>query len=55
MLELQPWPWYITGPLITVTMATLLLIGRRFGISSNLRTLYTISGADNIADYFAFD
>ena len=55
MFELQPWPWYITGPLITVTMATLLLIGRRFGISSNLRTLCTIGGADKIADYFAFD
>ena len=55
MLELQPWPWYVTGPLITITMATLLLIGKRFGISSNLRTLCTIGGAGRLADYFQFD
>lgn len=55
MLEFQPWPWYITGPLITVTMAMLLLIGKRFGISSNLRTLCTIGGADKLSDYFKFD
>lgn len=55
MLELHPWPWYVTGPLITVTMAALLLIGKRFGISSNLRTLCTIGGAARLADYFQFD
>lgn len=55
MLDFQPWPWYITGPLITMTMATLLLIGRRFGISSNLRTLCAIAGADKLSDYFHFD
>ena len=33
---------------------TLLLIGKRFGIGSNLRTLCTI-GAARLADYFAFD
>ena len=35
---LQPWPWYIAGPLIGLTVPTLLLIGNKsFGISSSLR------------------
>ena len=34
----EPWPWYIAGPLIGLTVPTLLLIGnKRFGISSSLR------------------
>lgn len=40
MLELikQPWPWYIAGPLIGLTVPLLLLIGNKsFGISSSLR------------------
>ncbi len=36
-------------------MATLLLIGRRFGISSNLRTMCSIAGAGKWSDYFRFD
>lgn len=40
MLELlkQPWPWYIAGPLIGLTVPVLLIIGNKsFGISSSLR------------------
>ena len=34
----QPWPWYIAGPLIGLTVPTLLIIGNKsFGISSSLR------------------
>lgn len=34
----QPWPWYIAGPLIGLTVPILLLIGNKsFGISSSLR------------------
>ncbi|HEY9262321.1 YeeE/YedE family protein [Chitinophaga sp.] len=34
----QPWPWYIAGPLIGLTVPVLLLLGNRaFGISSVLR------------------
>jgi len=55
MLALSPWPWYIAGPIIAMTMATLLLIGKRFGLSSNLRTMCTIAGADRFSDYFKFD
>ncbi|EAZ79613.1 YeeE/YedE family protein [Algoriphagus machipongonensis] len=34
----QPWPWYVAGPLIGLTVPILLLIGNKtFGISSSLR------------------
>ena len=36
-------------------MAALRLIGKRFSISSNLRTYCTIGGAARLADYFQFD
>ncbi len=40
MLEIikQPWPWYVAGPLIGLTVPTLLILGNKsFGISSSLR------------------
>jgi uncharacterized protein len=40
MIELirQPWPWYVAGPLIGLTIPALLLIGNKhFGVSSSLR------------------
>ncbi len=52
---LNPWPWYVTGPLIAVTMLILILFGKTFGMSSNLRTLCTIGGAGKYADFFKFD
>lgn len=34
----QPWPWFITGPLIGLMVPLLLLIGNKsFGISSSMR------------------
>jgi uncharacterized membrane protein YedE/YeeE len=34
----SPWPWYVTGPVIGITVPLLLLIGnKRLGISSTLR------------------
>ncbi|MCD9617479.1 YeeE/YedE family protein [Chryseobacterium gleum] len=40
MLEMikEPWPWYIAGPLIGLTVPALLIMGNKsFGISSSLR------------------
>ncbi|MEP2670268.1 MAG: YeeE/YedE thiosulfate transporter family protein [Cyclobacteriaceae bacterium] len=40
MIELikQPWPWYVAGALIGLTVPALLLLGNKhFGISSSLR------------------
>ena len=52
---LQPWPWYISGALIALTMALLLFVGKRFGMSSNLRTMCSIAGAGKVVDFFKFD
>ncbi|WP_343487146.1 YeeE/YedE thiosulfate transporter family protein [Allomuricauda sp. d1] len=52
---MKPWPWYVGGPLIALTMAVLILLGKRFGMSSNLRTLCTIAGGNKAAAFFQFD
>ncbi len=51
----EPWPWYVAGPLIALTMFTLLFLGKQFGMSSNLRTLCAIGGAGKVSDFFKFD
>lgn len=34
----QPWPWYVAGPLVGLTVPALLILGNKsFGISSSLR------------------
>lgn len=57
MLEFirQPWPWYVAGPLIALTMFLLLFFGKSFGVSSTLRTTCAIGGADKISDFFDFN
>ena len=40
MIEIikEPWPWYVAGPLIGLTVPLLLILGNKsFGISSSLR------------------
>jgi hypothetical protein len=33
----QPWPWYVSGPMIGLTVPLLLLVGNKMlGISSSL-------------------
>ena len=49
---LNPWPWYVSGPLIASVMALLLYFGKTFGMSSNLRTFCTIGGAGKFSDFF---
>ncbi|OIQ19471.1 YeeE/YedE thiosulfate transporter family protein [Lacinutrix sp. MedPE-SW] len=51
----EPWPWYISGPMIAFIMFLLIMVGKNFGMSSNLRTMCTICGAGNKADFFKFD
>lgn len=51
----NPWPWYVAGPLIALTMFLLLYSGKRFGVSSNFQTLCAMGGANKISDYFDID
>lgn len=50
-----PWPWYIAGPMIAMIMFFMLLFGKEFGFSSNLRTMCSISGAGKFSDFFRFN
>jgi uncharacterized protein len=51
----QPWPWYVAGPLIGLTVPTLLIIGNKsFGISSSLRHICAACLPANIP-FFNYD
>ncbi|ALJ04519.1 YeeE/YedE family protein [Pseudalgibacter alginicilyticus] len=52
---LNPWPWYISGPLIALVMALLLYFEKTFGMSSNLKTMCAIGGAGKFSDFFKFN
>lgn len=50
----SPWPWYVAGPLIGLTVPLLLLLGNKaFGISSNLRHACAI--VPNRVPFFQYD
>lgn len=51
----QPWPWYVAGALIGLTVPYLLLVGNKtFGISSSLRHLCAACMPANIS-FFKYD
>ena len=51
----QPWPWYVAGPLIGLTVPTLLIIGNKsFGISSSLRHICASCVPANVP-FFKYD
>ena len=52
---LQPWPWYIAGPLIALVLFLFFYFGKSFGVSTNLETMCTIAGAGKVSDYFKKD
>jgi len=52
---LQPWPWFIGGPLIALSLLLYFYFGKNFGASTNFETLCTIAGAGKISDYFKKD
>jgi uncharacterized membrane protein YedE/YeeE len=51
----EPWPWYIAGPLIALTMFLLLFFGKNFGLSCNFKTMCSIGGAGKFSEFFRFD
>jgi uncharacterized membrane protein YedE/YeeE len=51
----QPWPWYVAGPLIGLTVPTLLIIGNKtFGISSSMRHICAACIPGNLP-FFKYD
>ena len=57
MLELiyQPWPWYVVGPIIALTLYLLLYFGKEFGVSASLRATCSAMGAGKRVSFFDFD
>jgi len=51
----NPWPWYVAGPLIAFTLFLLTKMGKKFGMSSNLKTMCSIGGAGKFADFFKYN
>lgn len=50
----QPWPWYVAGPLIGLTVPLLLILGNKsFGVSSSLRHACAI--LPTRVPYFRYD
>lgn len=51
----EPWPWYVAGPLIGLIVPILLLLGgKQFGVSSNLRHTCAACFPGNIS-FFQYD
>ncbi|HEY6502433.1 MAG TPA: YeeE/YedE thiosulfate transporter family protein [Chitinophagaceae bacterium] len=51
----QPWPWYVSGPLIGLMIPLLLIAGNKaFGISSSLRHICAACFPANIS-FFKYD
>ena len=51
----ESWPWYVSGPLIALVMFLLLLVGKKFGMSSNLRATCAAVGAGKSVSFFKYD
>ncbi|MEX2540442.1 MAG: YeeE/YedE thiosulfate transporter family protein [Trueperaceae bacterium] len=50
----SPWPWYVAGPLIGLTVPLLLVLGNKaFGVSSNIRHLCAMIPNSN--PFFNYD
>jgi uncharacterized membrane protein YedE/YeeE len=51
----QPWPWYVAGPLIGLIVPALLLLGgKQFGVSDNLRHICAAVIPGDI-EFFKYD
>lgn len=51
----QPWPWYVAGPIIGLTVPLLFIIGNKaFGISSSLRHTCAACAPGDI-EFFKYD
>lgn len=51
----QPWPWYVSGSIIALTMVLLLFLGRSFGMSATLRAACSAMGAGKRVKFFDFN
>lgn len=53
---LEPWPWYVTGPLIGLMVPALLIFsGKNFGISSSFRDIGAMCSPNTKLPYLKYD
>lgn len=50
-----PWPWYVSGAVISAVMFFLIFSGKTFGFSSNFRTACAALGFGRSVPFFRFD
>lgn len=50
-----PWPWYASGFMIAFVLFALYMVGKKFGMSSNLRTICAAAGAGKAIEFFNYD
>lgn len=54
-LIIEPWPWYVAGPIIgLVVPALLVFVGHAFGISSSFRDICAAALPGKL-EFFAYD
>lgn len=51
----QPWPWWMGGVVIGLTLYLLFKFDKEFGLSANLRIMCAADGAGHYSDFFDFD
>jgi uncharacterized membrane protein YedE/YeeE len=51
----ESWPFWVSAPAIASVVVVLTLMGKRFGISTNLETMCTLAGAGKTASFFRRD
>jgi uncharacterized membrane protein YedE/YeeE len=51
----QTWPWYLSGFIIGMIMLSLIYFGKTFGMSSNLRSMCSMTGLGKRVRFFDFD
>jgi uncharacterized membrane protein YedE/YeeE len=52
---MQPFPWYVAGPLIALNLFLMLYFGERFGLSTSMRTACAVLGAGNKIPFFNYN
>ena len=51
----ETWHWSVSGLMIALVMFLLLMVGKNFEMSSNLRTFCTLWDTGKRSDFFKFD
>ncbi len=57
MIEIlqQSWPWYISGPLISLVMFLMIYQGKSFGVSSSFKHMCAALGAGKNSSFFNYN